>query len=336
MPKIFKLVIRSLMLTFCFAFFCNTLNAQRHYKLAEKKIEADRIKIEKLNARNRELESTISSLRYQISNNRKNKDKALQNALNELFANNAVLQRKENELVALRNSLRLLSSENNLMRNQNNNLQNQNYRQQGNINDLVRKNDMLQRRINQVTNDLYRVNEHNRINENRIAENLKEINRLNLVIRAKDKAIADLIYKYERKRNYYGVSGGFGTDYSGAGVSLSSRWGRLMGFGLHVGTGYLPLPDKFLQTEVWSYNGGINIYFNRNLYLDATLHMPIWHVKGYEYDRALSLSVGGNYFPDSTKPYGAKLSAGLLISDSQFRNEIAFTMNGGIFVKLWQ
>jgi len=131
----------------------------------------------------------------------------------------------------------------------------------------------------------------------------------------------------ERGDNDYAALGvGFGNAYGGIGGQFQIRGGKTLGFGLHLGAGFIPGTNNGFESS-FGWNGGVKFYYFKALFLDVTYGVVTLTSYGNT-GKGPSLLLGGDFI--LSKRVGLNVAAGM----SRYSDEYGFTMDLGLLIKL--
>jgi chaperonin cofactor prefoldin len=280
----------------------------------DKEIDKLQTTIAGLETENRTLEKEVDALKSNLTATRRSNDRKLITALEELYASNFKLQKKEDQLNLLENQLDLLKN---------------------NMTGLESENRLLRNRITQLdqqvkgqAKDLKKLNAKNLEYERSLTDSLEAFGKRELEYKAKISAYKDVIYN-KKRNNYWATGAGFGSNYSGLGISLQSRFGNRLGFGVHFGGGYW-FSSPSIDAELILLNGGIKIYAEE-YFVDFTYNRTIKHILGDKYQNLFSAGIGRNwnirYF------LLINTGVGLVYSNDVVENDLLLSIDLGVYYK---
>ena len=134
-----------------------------------------------------------------------------------------------------------------------------------------------------------------------------------------EKGSTDAFFAYHRNQ-YVAFGLGFGFAYGAAGAQFHARFGGNIGFGVHIGAGYMPELGE--SDSFFLYNLGVKLYLYRAVYVDFNYGVLGDGIVGP------GLKLGGDLFV--SKHFGINIAGGWVFPKSYGTHT---TFDIGVFVK---
>ncbi|MBN1415057.1 MAG: hypothetical protein JW973_08160 [Bacteroidales bacterium] len=156
-----------------------------------------------------------------------------------------------------------------------------------------------------------------------------------------------------RQHLYFALAAGYGNSYGGYGLRVQGRFGGTVGFGIHAGTGYLPLfmGDIFESAGgdqgLFMMSGGLKFFVYKGIYINTQfgrfgkkwVYDYYYNYYDFYYDEAEEILYGPSFMTGVDwifgKHFGFNAAVGISIAveDGYYRGDVFSAVDLGFVVK---